>query len=157
MSGAHGGNGGNAMNGVGEFAERIRDDQARIGASLPVRLGIVVLALILNIGFYLPRVPGAESIGVSGVDKVVHVLVFALTVWAAGRLLAPVQRFPVGWVVLVALVHAVLIEVVQLAVLPQRSGSVADLIADVIGIALGVAAWRVEQRRTNARRAREAF
>ncbi|GAB2547695.1 VanZ family protein [Brachybacterium huguangmaarense] len=116
----------------------------------PVALVPVVLALVLNAGFYLPRVPGAEPVGllVPMADKLVHVGVFALTVWAIGRVLAPRRRFPIGWVALGALAHAVLVEAIQGALLPGRSASPGDVVADAIGIALGVTAWWAERGRS---------
>src|SRR5699024_11391888 len=66
-----------------------------------------------------------------------------------GRLLAPQKRFPMGWVVLAALAHALLIELVQLA-LPQRSTEGADVVFDVIGIALGFGLWLGERLRRRA-------
>ena len=74
-------------------------------------------------------------------------LVFALTVWAAGRVLAPVKRFPMGWVVIAALVHAGLIELIQSLAMPERAGTTGDLAADVVGIALGLGLWIGERQR----------
>ena len=115
---------------------------------MPWRLGLLGLALLLNIGFYVPSIPsGMPGAGVPGLDKVVHLVIFALTVWAAARVLAPVKRFPVGWVVITALVHALLIELIQQIALPDRSGSAGDLVADVAGIALGLGVWIGERKR----------
>lgn len=140
------------MDAVVDFLRRLPAQVAAAGGSLPARAAVLLLALVLNVGFYLPSLPaGTPGQGVPGIDKVVHLLVFALTVWAAGRLLAPVSRFPMGWVVLVALAHALLIELVQLLVLPQRSGEWADVLLDVLGIALGTGLWVLERGR--ARRA----
>lgn len=120
-----------------------------IGASVPVRIGIVVIALLANIGFYLPSLPrSTESLSaVAAMDKIVHILVFALTVWAVGRVAAPLRRFPIGWVAILALAHGALIELIQ-AAMPTRSASGWDLLADAAGIALGLVAWRLEQRRS---------
>src|SRR5699024_7445239 len=65
-----------------------------------LRLLVLGVALVLNLGFYLPRVSGVPGAGVPGADKIAHVVVFALTVWAAGRVLAPLSRFPMGGVVI---------------------------------------------------------
>jgi len=140
------------MDAVVDFLRRLPAQIVAAGGSLPARAGVLLLALVLNVGFYLPSLPeGTPGEGVPGLDKVVHVLVFALTVWATGRLLAPMRRFPMGWVVLVALAHALLIELIQLLVLPQRSGDWADVLFDVLGIALGTGLWILERGR--ARRA----
>lgn len=136
------------MDPVVEFLHRLPHEVRRAGGSLPWRVGALALALAANIGFYLPSVPsGVPGSGFPGVDKVVHLVVFALTVWAAGRLLAPRRRFPMGWVVLIALVHALLIELIQLVLLPERGAEAGDVLVDVIGIALGAGLWLGERLR----------
>lgn len=113
----------------------------------PDRVVVLVVALVLNIGFYLPEAPsGVGGVSFPGIDKVFHLVVFALTVWAVGRVLAPERRFPMGWVAIAGVVHAVLIEVVQGALLPHRSMDGTDVLADSIGVALGVLAWWAERR-----------
>lgn len=130
------------MDAVVDFLRRLPHEIDRVGGSLGGRAGLLVLAVLLNIGFYLPSLPeGTPGAGVPGIDKLVHLLVFALTVFAAGWLLAPRKRFPMGWVVIVAVVHALLIELVQLVALPQRSGDGVDILFDVLGIALGLGLW----------------
>lgn len=140
-----------------EFLHRLPHEVRRVGGSLPWRIGLLALALLLNVGFYLPSVPDAS--GAPGLDKVAHLLVFAVTVFAAGRLLAPRRRFPMGWVVIAALLHAVLIELIQLLALPQRGFEGADILFDAIGIALGVALWAAERgyRRAPAQNQAEPF
>lgn len=136
-----------AMGNPAVIVTRTPTEIRRAGGSVPWRLGLLGLALLLNIGFYLPSIPdGTPGVGVPGLDKAVHVVVFALTVWAAGRVLAPVSRFPMGWVVIAAAAHAGLIELIQLA-LPERGGSGGDLVADIVGIALGVGLWIGERQR----------
>lgn len=117
---------------------------------------LLLLAVVGNIGFYVPEVPAAPGgAEIPGLDKLFHAGVFALTVWALGRVLAPPaalspsgrpRRFPIGWVVLGCLVHAVVIELVQGALLAGRSASVADVAADAVGIAVGVGLWALERR-----------
>lgn len=142
------------MDAVVDFLRRLPAEIHRVGGSLPLRAGLLLLALLMNIGFYLPSLPeGTPGAGVPGLDKVVHLVVFALTVFAAGWLLAPRRRFPMGWVVIVAIAHALLIELIQWVALPQRSGDAGDLLFDVVGIALGVGLWigaRIRRRRTEA-------
>ncbi|MBV7432396.1 VanZ family protein [Dermabacteraceae bacterium P13101] len=133
-----------------ETLRRALDDIADHGYSRSLRIGLAVLALLLNIGFYLPKVPGGGELGVGAfahADKVFHALVFAFTVWTVGRLLAPVRRFPIGWVVLAAIFNALFSEAFQGLFLPSRSADFFDLVADSLGIALGAAAWRYEQLR----------
>ena len=130
------------MDAVVESLHRLPSEIRRVGGSVPWRLALLALTLAANIGFYLPSLPeGTPGLGVPGLDKAVHLMVFAATVFAAGRVLAPRKRFPIGWVVIAALVHALLIELIQLVALAERSGDLLDLLFDVVGIALGVAAW----------------
>jgi VanZ family protein len=76
-------------------------------------------------------------------DKVVHVLVFLVPVAVA--LLAGLR--PTAVVALFA-AQAVVSEVVQGTLLPARSGDAIDVVADLVGIALGVAVWRLVEERT---------
>lgn len=143
------------MDAAVEFFRRLPSEIDRAGGALAWRAGLLALAVLLNIGFYLPSLPaGIPGAGPPGLDKAVHLLLFAFTVFAAARLLAPRRRFPIGWVVIVAVAHAVLIELVQLA-MPGRSGDGADILFDLVGIALGVAIWAGERvlRSAAARRA----
>ncbi|MGO1978031.1 VanZ family protein [Brachybacterium tyrofermentans] len=147
------------MDVVAEFLRRLPHEIRHVGGSLPGRLVVLVIALVLNIGFYLPSLPdGTPGTGTVGLDKVVHLLVFALTVWAAGRVLAPRRRFPMGWIVIVAFAHGLLIELVQLALLPERGAEAVDVLFDVIGIALGLGLWlgeRLRHERAGARLERD--
>src|SRR5690625_3702981 len=86
------------MDAIAAFLSRLPDEIRHAGGSVPLRLLVLGVALVLNLGFYLPRVSGVPGAGVPGADKIAHVVVFALTVWAAGRVLAPLSRFPMGWV-----------------------------------------------------------
>lgn len=79
---------------------------------------------------YAPTAPSAP--GLPGIDKVVHVAAFGAVVWA-GRT-AGLRRWPV---VLAALLHAPLSEGVQHWVLPGRSGDPLDVVADLVGVAVG--------------------
>ncbi|WP_347042093.1 VanZ family protein [Brachybacterium nesterenkovii] len=134
---------------------RLRTAASRV-PEVAVSTALLLLAAVLNIGFYLPEVPAAPGgVDVPGTDKAFHAGVFALTVWALGRVLAPpaalspsgrTRRFPIGWVVLGCLAHAVVIELVQGALLAGRSASVADVAADAVGIAVGVGLWALERR-----------
>lgn len=68
-----------------------------------------------------------------GADKVVHIALFALLA-RTGRW-SPVR----GWVLVLGLAgYAVLSEVVQAVAPLQRSGSASDVLADLIGIGVGL-------------------
>ena len=91
--------------------------------ALAVAANLVVL--------YWPHVetPG----GLPYVDKVGHVVAFAAVAWTARR--AGLFRRSL---VPVLVAHAVVSEVVQHTLLPGRRGDPADVVADVIGVALGL-------------------
>ena len=76
-----------------------------------------------------------------GVDKVVHLLLFAVLAvtgrWAGVRL---------GALAAVLAAYAALSEVLQALTPLARSGSPADLLADLAGIAVGIAGWEVAAR-----------
>ncbi|MCM3660585.1 VanZ family protein [Georgenia satyanarayanai] len=110
-----------------------------------VRRTVLALALLVHLAaLYVPRVPGDGPDLFPGADKVVHVGVFALVVGAALW-----AGLPARWGVPLALAHAVVSEVVQHVLLPARSGDPWDVLADVVGVALG---WAVAARVTRAGR-----
>lgn len=98
----------------------------------PLLIALVFCALQL-VGLYRPAGFGGGE-GIPGLDKVAHVGIFALPVFFL--LLAGCRRW---WVILVFALHAPLSEVVQQVLLPRRTADPYDLIADAVGIALGVA------------------
>ncbi len=99
-------------------------------------IAAVVALLVQLIAIYSPGSP--EGNGVFGADKLVHVVLFAvpsaLAVLGGGRL--------ARWVPLLLLGHAVVSELVQAWWIPSRSGDVYDVLADVVGVALGCAIGR---------------
>jgi hypothetical protein len=107
------------------------------------RLAWPALALQLAV-LYWPRQPELAQIDLPGADKAVHAAVFALAVWAW------VARVGRAWLVggLFA-ANAVVSELVQGLVLPQRSGDPWDAAADLAGLALGLllAAWTARAAR----------
>ncbi len=105
--------------------------------------GLAVLVQLVVL--YLPTAPGAASL--PGADKVVHLLVFAVPV-----LLLLLVRAPVPMVLGAFAAHAVVSEAVQSAWLPERSGDVTDVVADLAGVALGWAAWRLLRHRAPSSR-----
>jgi len=112
---------------------------ARTAFALAVLLQLVVL--------YAPRAPSTG--GVPGVDKAVHLAVFGLAAWTGlragvpGRLLLPLL-----------LAHAVVSEVLQHLVLPDRSGDPLDAVADAAGVLLGAGLAVLAGRRASRRLAR---
>lgn len=82
-------------------------------------------------GLYGP--PGPPSDSTLPTDKIAHLGGFAV----------PVALFvgaglPIGWVSGLALVQAVTSELVQWRFLPRRSGDPLDLLADLLGIGIGL-------------------
>ncbi|OMQ14744.1 hypothetical protein A7K94_0214420 [Modestobacter sp. VKM Ac-2676] len=81
-----------------------------------------------------------------GVDKVVHVLLFAVLA-ASGRW-AGVRR---GVLAVLLVGYAAVSELLQSLPVLNRSTSVADLVADVAGVVLGLLVWDVAARYRAAR------
>lgn len=82
---------------------------------------------------YLPRA-AAPGTGLP-LDKIVHVAIFVAVAWTGVR--AGIRPWPL---VAALCAQAVLSEIVQHVLLPARSGDPADVAADLVGIALGMAA-----------------
>lgn len=91
-----------------------------------------LLALVLAghlLVLYWPRAGGPD--GVPHLDKVVHAVAFGAVLWA-GRRAGVADR-----VLVPALVaHAALSEALQAWLLPGRSGDLADVAADLAGLAV---------------------
>lgn len=97
--------------------------------------GAFGLAVATNVwGLYAPSQPGPSLF--PGFDKIAHLGSFALLAFTG--LLAGIRPRPL---LIVLALHAVLSEVLQAAVLPDRSGDVADLGADLAGLVLGTVTW----------------
>jgi hypothetical protein len=80
---------------------------------------------------YVPReVDG----GVPYVDKAVHAAIFAAAVWTGRRI-----NLPAAVLAVVFGAHAVVSELLQAALLPERSGTASDVIANLVGVAVGLA------------------
>lgn len=86
-------------------------------------------------GLYL-MVPGeGEPTFPPGTDKVVHAALFAVPVFLALWLRRP-------WVVLLLVAHALVAEPLQGLLTTTRSPEVLDLVANLVGVLLGVVAAR---------------
>jgi hypothetical protein len=102
---------------------------------------VLVLAVALElIALYVPRAPAGPQI--TGLDKVVHVCIFAAPALAA--LMAGVSA---PWALGVLALHAPVSELIQHFALPHRSGDPLDAMADLGGVALGALAYMVWNRR----------
>lgn len=112
------------------------------------------LALGLQLyGLYRPSGPPSD-LSLPGLDKVVHMIIFALPVLLVLLALRPayVLRRTQGerarfWTVpVVFAAHAVISELIQGRFYLHRTGDVLDVLADLLGIAVGYGAFMVIQR-----------
>jgi VanZ family protein len=101
---------------------------------------LVSLAVLFVPGDGVPDAP-------PGVDKLVHVLLF-LVLAVSGRW-AGIRAGPLGAVLAG---YGAASEVVQWLTPLERSGSVADWLADAVGVALGLLAWAAGARAAGTRR-----
>lgn len=100
------------------------------GAGL--RRAVLAVAVVVHlVVLYAPSAPAVG--GPSLTDEVVHVVVFAVVAWAARG-----AGLPLAGVVLALLAHAVVSELVQHALLAGRTGDPSDVVADAVGVAVGV-------------------
>ena len=101
----------------------------------------LLVALVLQaVGLYSASMPGPD-VGVPGVDKVGHLMAFAVPAALAWLLGA-------RWLVVALVVHALVSEPLQSWVAPLRQPDPLDALADLLGIALGVAVARALLRRS---------
>jgi hypothetical protein len=92
------------------------------------------------IALYVPDAPAGP--GIIGLDKVVHVSIFAVPALAALML-----GLRARWVLGILAVHAPISELIQHFVLTHRSGDVFDAVADISGVLVGGLAYVVWNRR----------
>ena len=122
---------------------------------LPLAMWLAGMAAATSIpGDLIPTLPAP------GLDKVVHALLygglaFLLQRWLRGGLRRPPAR-PLLLAGTVCGIYAVLDELHQLAI-PKRTFSVGDLVADAVGIGIGlaVAAVMLARRRKDAKAVEE--
>jgi hypothetical protein len=103
------------------------------------RLAFAIAVVAHLVALYWPRVDMAGA--PEGSDKIGHVVLFAVPV--AIGIIATRSWWPAA----VFAVHAVLSEALQASWLPDRSGSAADAVADLVGVALGSAVVVVARSR----------
>ncbi|GAB78394.1 hypothetical protein SAMN05421595_0912 [Austwickia chelonae] len=104
------------------------------------RAWAVVCALFVGVQLFVLYTPSPGGGGAPpGTDKIVHAVVFALPVLAAGAAGAWWR-----WMAWAMVVHAPVSEIAQHVLLPTRSGDVWDVAADLTGVV--AAAWLVRRR-----------
>jgi len=101
---------------------------------------VVVLALAVHLwGLYTTSPPDAGALSFPGIDKVAHVVLFAVPTWALLRVV------PNQWFALVPmLLHVPVSELVQANVLANRGGEWWDAVAGLVGVAVGW--WTVQSQ-----------
>ncbi|MFT3877968.1 MAG: VanZ family protein [Propioniciclava sp.] len=106
------------------------DDPRRRAAAAWI---VVALALALQLwGLYTTSPPDAGGLWFPGMDKIVHVVLFAAPTWALLRVV------PKPWMALVPmLVHIPVSEMIQFFWIEGRSGDLLDGLADLLGVAVG--------------------
>jgi len=113
-----------------------------------LRVGFV-LALVLQVYLLYLEVPTpSDAASIPHADKVVHAVIFAVP--AALGVLAGLRPWLVG---LVLAMHAPVSEVVQHLWIPARTGDPGDVVADWVGVALGLAIGRLLVTRLASRSA----
>jgi len=110
----------------------------------------VLRAAILYSGlvtyFFLMPTSGLPKVGISGFDKVAHVLLFFLLTFL-WLLFFELRNKKMRWFfvlgfTLVLLVYGILIEVVQELFTPSRTADAYDVFADMIGVGCGIAFFK---------------
>ena len=115
-------------------------------ASSYSRAWLTLFVLSLAVGSWMLFTPTPDSPALfPNADKIVHGLMFG--VFAATGLLARISR---RYLVPGLAAYAVASELVQRQLLPTRAGDLRDVVADLVGIALAVAAVGWVQARAGA-------
>ena len=84
-------------------------------------------------GVYAPREAG-PNVGIPQIDKVAHCFLFAAVAFTGLK-----AGVPARWLLGALVANAIVSELVQHYLLPQRDGDPFDALADLVGVALG--AW----------------
>ena len=96
---------------------------------------VLLVALVVQVaGLYASTVPGPQD-GPPGLDKVGHLVALAVPACLAALLGA-------RWVLVALLLHALVSEPLQSQLAPLREPELLDALADLVGIAVGVAVAR---------------
>lgn len=95
----------------------------------------LAVSLVHLVGLYLPSPPSAPGpvLDVPYLDKVVHVLLFAVVAFTGRWIGLPARLLAIALVV-----HAAISEPLQAWLLPDRMADPTDFLADLVGVALGL-------------------
>ena len=102
------------------------------------RIAFVAAVVLQLYGVYAPREAGPH-IGIPQVDKLAHLFLFGSVAF-----LGLIVRLPARWLLGALVANAIVSELVQHFLLPQRDGDPFDVLADLAGVALG--AWLAFRR-----------
>lgn len=97
------------------------------------RILFVAACALQLYGVYAPREAG-PNLGIPQIDKIAHCFLFASVAFLGLKV-----RVPAGWLLGALVANAIVSELVQHYLLPQRDGDVLDALADLAGVAVG--AW----------------
>ena len=106
------------------------------------RIAFVAAVALQLYGVYAPREAGPHT-GIPQIDKVAHCFLFAAVAFTGLKVGVPAR-----WLLGALVANAVVSEVVQHWLLPQRDGDPFDALADLAGVALGAWAASWANRRT---------
>lgn len=123
--------------------ESVPDTAVSVFARVPNRRWRVVFGVAVVVQLIaLYSAPGLAGPQIDGLDKLVHLCLFAGPALAA--LMAGISA---PWALGILAVHAPVSELIQQYALSHRSGDVLDAMADLCGVALGALAYVVWSRR----------
>ncbi|TCO47156.1 VanZ family protein [Kribbella antiqua] len=97
------------------------------------RIAFVAAVALQLYGAYAPREAGPQ-VGIPQVDKLAHLFLFGSVAFLGLKV-----RVPARWLLGTLVANAIVSELVQYWLLPQRDGDPFDVLADLAGVALG--AW----------------
>jgi hypothetical protein len=113
--------------------------RGRRGWQVALLVAVAVQLVIL----YWPRPAGPT--GVPGLDKLVHAAMFGSVTYLGLR-----AGLPARWWVPLSCGHAVVSELIQGLFLVHRSGDWRDVVADLVGVGIALAAWLAGNRSARA-------
>ena len=95
------------------------------------RIGFVAACALQLYGVYAPREAGPH-VGIPQIDKIAHFFLFASVAFLGLKVGVPAR-----WLLAALVANAIVSEIVQHYLLPQRDGDPFDALADLTGVALG--------------------
>lgn len=115
--------------------------QARPSASRILIASLVAALAFQLFVLYTPGSPEPSRFNFPGMDKLIHIVIFAAPAYLAWRL---ASRW---WPIILLAVHVPISELIQQAWIPYRGGDWMDAVADLAGVALGTLLAQLRRRR----------